>query len=99
MNFYVCDMCHRIISGPQPLRYVVKIEAYAAYDPLEVTEEDLKADIRGEIRELLQKMSDMDEQELADGVYKKMEFDLCPACHEAYIKDPFFRKRREVNAP
>jgi hypothetical protein len=36
----------------EDMRYVVRIEVFAAADPMELTEEDLKKDLRKALREL-----------------------------------------------
>jgi hypothetical protein len=89
-----CDMCGKPLLADEDVRYVVKLEIYAAYDPMELTEADLEADHLEEISELVEEMKDMDPQELEDQVYKSFRFDLCPACQKQYIKDPLFRNSR-----
>jgi hypothetical protein len=39
-------------------------------------------------------MDDMDPEELEDQVYKTFRFDLCPPCHESYLKDPLGKGMR-----
>jgi hypothetical protein len=91
MLHYSCDLCGKELLVEEDLRYVAKIEVYAAYDPLEITEEDLEEDHMEEISELIKQMDDMDEQELEDQVYKSFRFDLCPECHKKFLKDPLSR--------
>jgi hypothetical protein len=83
-------MCGRAISEAQDTRYIVKIEVSSAYDPLELSDDDF-ADHSQDIHELLDEMADMDADDLQDQVYKSFRYDLCPACHEAYLKDPLGR--------
>lgn len=92
MLHYSCDLCGKELLVEEDLRYVVKIEVYAAYDPLEITEEDLEEDHMEEISQLIKQMDDMDEQELEDQVYKNFRFDLCPECHKKFLKDPLGRE-------
>ena len=91
MLHYSCDLCGKELLVEEDLRYVAKIEVYAAYDPLEITEEDLEEDHMEEISELIKQMDSMDEQELEDQVYKSFRFDLCPECHKKFLKDPLSR--------
>ena len=49
----LCDRCGRAIEK-KALRYVAKIQVFAAYDPLEITFEDLTRDHSAEIDALLQ---------------------------------------------
>jgi hypothetical protein len=70
------------------LRYVTKIQVYAAYDPLEISFDDLRKDAKAEIQKLLKQMEGKTEEELMREVYTAFEFDLCPACQKEYVKDP-----------
>jgi predicted PP-loop superfamily ATPase len=88
MEHLYCDMCGKPLLLDEDVRFEVKIEVYAAYDPMEITEEDLEEDFEEEIHELIEEMRDMDEEELEEGVYKSFKFDLCGACHKVYLKDP-----------
>jgi len=94
MIHFTCDMCGKRLEQSEDTRYVIKIEVYAAYDPLEITSEDLEADRTEEIEELLDDMEDRDAEEMENEVYKTFRFDLCPDCHAAYLKDPLGRGAR-----
>jgi len=102
MDTATCDICDGDLLG-QDVRYVVDIKVYAAYDPLEITQQDLERDIEGElialIRALRQKVKTAaDAQALTDSVYKSFRFDLCLTCQRKYIADPLspLRGRAEV---
>jgi len=88
MLHYSCDLCGKELLVNEDVRYVAKIEVYAAYDPLEITEEDLEKDHLEEISKLIKQMEHMDPQELEDQVYKCFRFDLCPDCHKKFLRDP-----------
>ena len=83
-----CDACGRPLLLESDVRYEVSIEAKAAYDPLEITSEDLKKDHRREMAELIRKMDGISEAEAMDQVFRKFRFDLCTPCHRAYLKNP-----------
>ena len=93
MIHFTCDMCGKPLLADEDVRYVVKVEAYAAYDPMEVTEDQLDEDPLSEMSEIIEQMEEMDPEELEDQVYKSFRFDLCPACHRRYLRDPHFRYR------
>ncbi len=93
MIHFTCDMCGKPLLADEDVRYVVKVEAYAAYDPMEVTEDQLDEDPLSEMSEIIEQMEEMDPEELEDQVYKSFRFDLCPACHRRYLRDPLFRYR------
>ncbi len=84
---YTCDMCGREIK-PHTLRYKVNIDVIAAYDTLVITKEDLKRDFQKEIKRLLERMKDMDEEELMEDIWKNFSFDLCKKCRDIYLKSP-----------
>lgn len=93
MHGISCDRCGKALLIEENVRYEVKIEVKAAYDPLEVTIDDLEQDLNAEIRRLIDRMKEMDPQALEDQVYKAMAFDLCMACQKAYLADPLARAR------
>jgi len=94
MIHFTCDLCGKTLLAEEDTRYVVKIEVYAAYDPMEICGDDLREDHDDEIQGLLAQMEDMDAEDLEDQVFKTFRFDLCPECHEAYLKDPLGLKAR-----
>lgn len=95
MIHYTCDMCGKILLADEDTRYVLKIEVYAAYDPMEITSNDLQEDRSEEIEDLLDEMADMDAEEIEDQVYRTFRFDLCPQCQALYLKDPLMKSVRQ----
>ncbi len=83
----ICDRCGKAIQKNE-LRYVAKIQVYAAYDPLEITFSDLMRDHTGEINQLLQQCEGLTEEELMRDVHVQFQFDLCRACQKAYVAAP-----------
>lgn len=87
MIHYTCDGCGREIPS-KSLRYIAKMDIFAAYDTLEITREDLERDIPYEIRQILERCADKSPEELLREVYANFRFDLCPDCHSRFLKDP-----------
>ncbi|MBU1693215.1 MAG: hypothetical protein KJ726_02815 [Verrucomicrobia bacterium] len=83
----VCDRCGQPIEA-RALRYIARIQVYAAYDPLEITFDDLSRDFTAEMRRILEECRDLTEEDLMRDVYVDFTFDLCPACQKQYIQDP-----------
>jgi len=83
----LCDRCGQLIEEGA-LRYIAKIQVFAAYDPLNVDFEDTTCDHTNEIKEILKRCENLTEEELMQDVYVDFQFDLCRACQRAYIKDP-----------
>lgn len=88
-----CDRCGKALLVGENVRYLVRIEVKAAYDPLELTQEDLEGDLQAEIRRLIGRMRQLDPQALEDQVYKAMSFDLCMGCQRGFVGDPLGRPR------
>ncbi len=96
MDGISCDGCGDGLLIESDVRYLVKIEVFAAYDPLEITRNDLDRDLWGEMARLLERLAKEDPRNLEDQVYKKFQFDLCPRCHAEYLHDPLgWRRRRD----
>jgi hypothetical protein len=85
---FTCDLCGKRLNAGEDSRFVVKVEVYAAYDPMEITSEEMEEDRQEEIGDLLDEMADMEAEDLEDQVYKAFRYDLCAECHAAYLKDP-----------
>ena len=88
MLHFTCDLCGRSIDQE---RYIARIEVAPAFDPDQVTEEDLDADHLEEIAESLAELESTGDFELEDFGPKKFRFDLCPHCWKRYQKDPLGR--------
>ena len=84
-----CDMCGCDLDACE-LEYRVRIDVVSG-DLRRDPGEDLQADPAGEITRLIEAAASMSEAELMDGVYRRMEFRICPACQKKYIKDPIPR--------
>jgi hypothetical protein len=86
MNHLTCDSCGRELLTASEARYEVSIEVKAAYDPLEVSAEDLEKDYRTEIAKVLRKLEGLSTAEAQNQVYRVFDFDLCLACQRRYIR-------------
>ncbi len=91
MIHYSCDCCKRALEA-EDLRYVVKMEIYAAMDPSAVNELDDDRDHLAEIQEILQRSEETGEQAVGSDVYEELRFDLCPECRKKFIKNPVGRE-------
>jgi hypothetical protein len=87
MITHLCDRCGSPIEAGQ-LRYVARIEVFAAADPLQVTREDLEGDTRDEIDRLIEQCAGKSEEELMQDVHVAFKFDLCRRCQQAYVANP-----------
>ncbi len=85
MMHFSCDSCGRAI---QRERYEVRIEMAEAFDPDEITEEDLDVDHLQAIAESLEELADTSEFEVDPHRPKRHRLDLCPACAASFARDP-----------
>lgn len=91
MVHITCDLCGKELRPGDDQRYVVKIEAFAAHDPAEITEADLDEDHMDVVSQLLQDEEDSDSSIELVAPYKNFRFDLCPDCHKKFLRDPLAR--------
>lgn len=88
MNGVSCDRCSKGLLIDEPVRYQVFIRVQAAYDPLEITAEDLARDLDAEMRATLEKLKTVSPDAAQDEVVRDFRFDLCMACQKEYLKSP-----------
>jgi hypothetical protein len=94
MLHFSCDICGKDMTPGGVTRYVVKMEAFAATDPAELTESDLDSD---HVEEMAQLLNEQEEAGCDDGLEvlpaaKKIRFDLCPCCYRKFLADPLGRE-------
>lgn len=88
MVHFTCDLCGKDLTASSDPRYVVKIAAYAGFDPTEITEDDLDEDHMEAVSKLLRRDEGHGTQDLDPPLFKGFRFDLCPSCHLKFVKDP-----------
>jgi hypothetical protein len=89
---YSCDLCNRELDPEEDLRYVVKIEVYAAFDPTATDADEDDRDHLEEIQDVLERLEDSDSDRVGDDVYQQLRFDLCPECRKKFAKNPLARE-------
>lgn len=94
MIHYSCDRCKRMIDPEDELRYVVKLEVYAAMEPAEADEMEDDRDHLLEVQEILERLEAGEDDNIGDDVYQKRHFDLCPQCYREYTKNPLAREQQ-----
>lgn len=92
MVHFTCDLCGKDLNAEGMRRFVVKIEAYAGFDPTEITEDDLDEDHMEAVAELLQNDEILDPEHDEARLSRNFRFDLCPECHAKFVKDPLGRE-------
>jgi hypothetical protein len=87
VKYYLCDMCGIRIETTE-LRYVLKMNIFAAYDTIKIEASDLERNYEEEIQKLIEKMEGMNPKELEEDVFKQYTFDLCRNCQQKFLKNP-----------
>jgi hypothetical protein len=85
-------LCGRELDPQDELRYVVKIEVFAAFDPAATDAADDDCDHLEEIQEILERMEESASDQIGDDVYQQLRFDLCPECRKKFTKNPLGRE-------
>jgi len=87
MIHYTCDCCKRELAADE-LRYVVRMEVFAALDP--AAEEELEDD-RDHLQEIQDVLARTDVDD-ADTLYEQRRYDLCPTCRKRFMQHPLGRE-------
>ena len=90
MDHLTCDRCGNGLLLDAPVRYEVRIEVKSAYDPLELTTEDL-ANAAAGLKNAIESAKNLSAEEAQDEVYREFRFDLCRTCQKAFLKAPLGR--------
>lgn len=88
MLHFSCDGCGKPLGED---RYVIRIEAYPAFDPEQLQESDLDVD---QLQEVAQALTGIDECETSpddEHRTRQYRFDLCANCHQKFLRDPLAR--------
>ena len=92
---YSCDICKRDLDPDQDLRYVVKMEVFAAFDPAAADDDDDRDHLQ-EIQDILERMEDAESDQIGEDVFQQLRFDLCPECRKRFLRDPLGRDIAKV---
>jgi hypothetical protein len=93
MLHFSCDLCGKDLTAGAAPRFVVKMEAFAASDPVGLTDDDTDPDHVEEMARLLSEQEENGDDGPAPlPACKKMRFDLCPYCYRKFLADPLSRE-------
>lgn len=87
MDRLTCDRCGNGLLLDAPVRYEVRIEVKSAYDPMELTEDDL-AKASEDLKQAVEAVRNLSAEDAMDEVYKEFRFDLCRTCQKQFIRAP-----------
>ena len=93
MIHYTCDRCKRVLDPAEDLRYVVKMEVNAVMEPVDAEQNDDDRDHLLEVHEILERADDEEDPCVSDHVFRRRRYDLCPECHQKFMKNPLGREQ------
>ena len=88
MVHVTCDLCGKALHPGEGEHFVVKIEAFAAEDPAELTDADLEEDHLEAIGEILRELEESDGAPDVPPATRRLRYDLCSDCHQRFVRDP-----------
>jgi hypothetical protein len=88
MMHFTCDQCGKGMRPDCDPRYAIKIEVCAAHSPTQLTDDDLDDDHIETLSELLRDLEEGVESALLPPPRQEFRYDLCPDCHEKFVRDP-----------
>src|SRR5262245_14928238 len=94
MMHFSCDACGKELLAGEDDRYVVKIEAFPAQDPSQLTDADLDDDHMEAVSELLRDLEDMEAELTLPEPTKHLRYDLCAECHVRFVRDPLGKEHQ-----
>ena len=86
---YSCDLCKRDLDAEDDLRYVVKMEIFAAMNAFE---DDDDNDPLERFEDMLERQEDFADDAIGEDVCQQLRFDLCPDCRAKFVKHPLGRE-------
>ncbi len=92
---YTCDLCKRELDAQEDLRYVVKMEVYAAFDPVTDQGDDDRDHLQ-EIQDILERLEDAESDQIGDEVYQQLRFDLCSDCRRKFTRNPLGHETADI---
>jgi hypothetical protein len=86
---YSCDLCKRDLDAEEDLRYVVKMEIFAA---MNTSTDDDDSDPLEQMQDLIERQEDVADEAIGEDICQQFRFDLCPECREKFVKHPLGRE-------
>lgn len=92
MRHFTCDLCSQRLVGSD--RFLVSVEVRPAFDPDEITEDDLDVDHLQEMAQLIRQIEETGVEPEDETSTREFRFDLCQSCRNRFVQDPLSRARR-----
>jgi hypothetical protein len=94
MLHITCDHCGRSIEANEA-RFIVRVEIFAAHEPVAITEADLDVDHMEAVSQALDALEEAGYPESADLGAQQLRFDLCLGCRQRYQRDPLGKENAQ----
>ena len=91
MIHYSCDCCKQPLESNH-LRYVVRMEVYAAMEPSDAIDAEDDRENLEELEEIISRNEDADSDRIGEDIYQQMRFDLCSQCRKKFLENPIVRE-------
>ena len=92
MDGIVCHRCGEGLLLESNVRYRLEVRIQAAYDPMEITKDDLERDLEAEIEATIRQLEKMSLKEAERQVHFEGKYDLCARCQKEFLDDPVFKE-------
>jgi hypothetical protein len=83
-----CTRCGATLRPGSGSFYWITIEAVADSAPPAISAEDLAADVRAQIEDVLARLEGVSEEEAMNQVYRRLTLHLCGRCYRPWIENP-----------
>ena len=87
MNTYICDRCGAALDE-DAVRYVAKIEVFAARGPVRISTKEMERDLQEYARDLIKQCEGKSEKELMSEVHVARQYLLCRPCQKEFLARP-----------
>ena len=77
-----CALCHQEINSNQQI-YTMRLDLFAAAEDLQISAEELGQNRADEIKQLLERLKDMDAEQIeeeSDRIFERHTYTLCAIC-------------------
>jgi len=92
-DFSACAICHRPVEIGAG--YVARIDVFADPALPPTTEAELASgDFAASMAAAIEAAKKLSADELQDGIHRRFEFRLCPACHRRFLANPLGLPRK-----
>ncbi len=87
MNTYICNRCG-VPLDEEAVRYVAKIEVFAARGPIRISTGEMEGDLQKHARDLIKSCEGKSDDELMSEVHVARQYLLCRPCQKSFLANP-----------